>query len=237
MTTLAVSPALQSYSRTTNPTPPSHLGTRYDATGTFLPEPGNTIVCHLESDSVTDRVLRAARAMYQTMPEADHLAFTAPESLHMTLFQGIIEYRRTQPYWPTDIAADTPIDTMTEVFLERLAPYAGNAPFKVEVIDALPTGLTVRGVTAEDRQIMAAWRNDLADLLGYRHPDHETYEFHITFAYVRQRFDDAALPAWQQMLDEALAMIRTEAPILELRAPAFCSFIDMNWFEELLPLA
>ena len=237
MTTATVSPALQTYSRTTNPTAPRHLGTRYDGSGTFLPEPGNTIVCHLETDSDTDRVLRAARAMYQARPEAGHLAFTAPESLHMTLFQGIIEHRRTPPYWPSDIAGDTPIDTMTELFLERLAPYAGNAPFKVEVIDALPTGLTVRGVTAEDRQIMAAWRNDLADLLGYRHPDHDSYEFHITFAYVRERFDDATLPAWQQMLDEALAMIRTQTPILALRAPAFCSFIDMNWFEELLPLA
>jgi len=237
MSILAVSPALAAFSRTANSTPLRHLGTRYDQSGTFLPEPGNTIVCHLETDSDTDRVLRAARAMYQAMPEADHLAFTAPDSLHMTLFQGIIEYRRTQPYWPADIATDTPIDTMTEVLLERLAPYAGNAPFKVEVIDALPTGLTVRGVTAEDRQIMAAWRNDLARLLGYRHPDHDSYEFHITFAYVRERFEDAALPAWQQMLDEALAMIRTETPVLELRPPAFCSFIDMNWFEELLPLA
>jgi Uncharacterized protein conserved in bacteria len=32
------------------------------------------------------------------MPEAGQLAFTPLSSLHMTLFQGIIEYRRTEGF-------------------------------------------------------------------------------------------------------------------------------------------
>jgi len=38
------------------------------------------------------------------------------------------------------------------------------------------------------------------------------------------------------MLDEVTEDIRARAPVLELRAPAFCAFEDMNFFDELLVL-
>ncbi len=236
MSLAMISPDLQAFSRTHRPAAPRHLGQRYNKDGIFLSERGNTVVCHLQEGSDTERVLRAARQRYLDMPEARQLAFTAAESLHMTLFQGIIETRREPTYWPMGVSLDTPVDTMTELMLERLAPYAGGTAFAVEAVRALPTGLVVQGITEADRRAMAGWRNDLAALLGYRHPDHDSYEFHITFSYLIDWFDEAALPGWQDMLDDALAMIRVQAPVLELRAPAFCSFEDMNWFEELLPL-
>lgn len=236
MSMATISPDLQAFSRTHHPVAPRHLGQRYNRDGIFLSERGNTVVCHLQDGSDTERVLRVARQRYLDMPQARQLAFTAPESLHMTLFQGIIETRREPTYWPAGVPLDAPVDTMTELMLERLAPYAGGAAFAVEAVRALPTGLVVQGITEADRRAMAGWRNDLAALLGYKHPDHDSYEFHITFAYLIDWFDEAALPGWQDMLDDVLAMIRVQAPVLELRAPAFCSFEDMNWFEELLPL-
>lgn len=229
----AVSPLLRQYSRAANPNPPTHLGTRYDTAGTFLPEPGNTVVCHLEAGSPTEMVLIDARSRFLAMPEGGNLAFTPISSLHMTLFQGIIEGRRAIPYWPAEVPTDTPIAEMTRLMLERLASYAGGPPFKVEITDALPTGLKLEGATAADRQALRDWRDAFAAILGYRHPDHDDYVFHITFSYVIERFDDAALPAWQQMLDEVVRDIAHRAPVLDLRPPAFCAFEDMNHFEEL----
>lgn len=229
-----ISPALRQYSRTANPTAPAHLGRRYDTAGVFLPEPGNTVVCHLATGSETEAVLVEARERYLAMPgAARHLAFTPVSSLHMTLFQGILEGRRAQPYWPADVAPDTSIEDMTRLFLERLPALTGGPAFKVKVTDALPTGLKCEGATDADRQALGDWRNAFADILGYRHPDHEDYVFHITLAYVIERFDDAALPAWQAMLDGVVCDIDARAPVLDLRAPAFCSFADMNHFEEL----
>jgi hypothetical protein len=230
----AISPLLLEHAKSRHPEPPRHLGTRYDTTGRFLPEPGNTVVCHLVEGSATAAALADARQRYLAMPEAKQLAFTPLSSLHMTLFQGIIEGRRALPYWPEDVALTTPIDQMTTFYAERLAAYAGGPEFKVRVTGAAPTGLKVEGATARDRQAMADWRDAFADLFGYRHPDHDDYVFHITFAYVIERFEDAALPAWQQMLDEVVADINRRAPLLDLRAPAFCSFEDMNHFEELV---
>jgi hypothetical protein len=231
---IALSLALREFAKSRRPEPPRHLGTRYDTSGRFLPEPGNTVVCHLVEGSATAAALADARERYRAMPEAKLLAFTPLSSLHMTLFQGVIEGRRKLGYWPEDVALDTPIDQMTTFYAERLEAFAGGAEFKVRVTEALPTGLVVDGVTARDRQAMSDWRDTFADLFGYRHPDHDSYGFHITFAYVIERFEDAALPAWQAMLDEVVADINRRAPLLDLRAPAFCSFGDMNHFAELL---
>ena len=233
----AFSPSLLTYSAVHNPAPPNHLGTRYDATGTFLREPGNTVVCHLVEGSPSQQAIIEARQSFLAMPEASQFAFTPISSLHMTLFQGVIEYRRRLPYWPQDVTLDTAIERMSEIYLDRFQSFGPLGPFDVEVTDVTPVGLTVNGVTAADRRIMKEWRDAFAHVFGYRHPDHDTYEFHITFCYPIARLQEAALPAWQAMLDRALATLRETTPVIALRPPAFCTFEDMNHFEERLVFA
>ncbi|RUW86501.1 DUF1868 domain-containing protein, partial [Mesorhizobium sp. M8A.F.Ca.ET.023.01.1.1] len=98
-----VRPSLAGFFAGSNPMPPTHLGTRYDTSGNFLIEPGNTVVSHLVSGSPSEAVVLAVRDRMMVMPDADRLAFTPVSSLHMTLFQGIIEYRRRLPFWPRDV--------------------------------------------------------------------------------------------------------------------------------------
>jgi hypothetical protein len=228
------SPALLAYSKSRHPEPSKHLGVRFRRVGGFLPEPGNTIVSHVSKGSETQQVLIEAREKFLAMPEASQFLFTPITSLHMTLFQGIIEYRRLADFWPADLPLDAPIDDMTAIMADRLQGFAMAEPFKVAVTEARPSGLLVDGATEQDRKVMRQWRNALADLLGYRHPDHDAYPFHITFSYVIDRLEDEALPRWQAMLDEVAGDIRRKTPILELDPPAFCAFEDMNHFQELL---
>ncbi|MBB4479525.1 DUF1868 domain-containing protein [Rhizobium etli] len=234
MTTTTFSPELLAYSKTHNPTPPAHLGGRYRRVGGFLPEAGSTIVCHVEKASRTQTVLIEAREKYLAMPEAEQFLFTPISSLHMTLFEGIIETRRRQDYWPRDLPLDTPIDDMTELLAARLEGFSMAEPFKIAVVEARPSGLLVDGATEKDRKIMRAWRDAFADLLGYRQPNHIDYKFHITFAYPIERLEDEALPRWQAMLDDVAEDIRRKAAVFEMTPPAFCVFEDMNHFHELL---
>jgi len=230
----AISPDLMRFSAEKATAPTRHLGIRYNEAGAFLPEPGNTVVCHLVEGSATQRTLTDVRTRLMALPEAEKFAFTPASSLHMTLFQGIIEHRRLADFWPADLPFETPIDDMTALLQARLAYFSAPPPFQVRTIGLRPLGLTVEGVTEEDRRIMAAWRDAFADILVYRHPDHDDYEFHITLSYFIRGLSDAALPVWQAALSEGLAEIARTAPILELRPPAFCAFADMNHFEEIL---
>lgn len=68
-----------------NSAPPPHLGTRYTPDGVFLPEPGNTVVCHVPEGSQTQAAIVDVRRRFMEMPQAHQLAFTPVSSLHMTL--------------------------------------------------------------------------------------------------------------------------------------------------------
>jgi hypothetical protein len=234
MTAVTFSPELLQYSKTHNPTPPVHLGTRYRKIGGFLPESGNTIVCHPVRGSKTQQVLIDAREKYLAMPEAPQFLFTPITSLHMTLFDCVIETERKQDRWPDDIPLETPMDDMTELLAARLEGFSISDPFNVAIIEARPSGLLLEGATESDRKVMRAWRDAFANLLGLRQPNHEEYKFHMTFAYAVERLEDEALPRWQAMLDEVADDIRREAPVLEFNPPAFCVYEDMNHFHELL---
>ncbi|MER8367906.1 DUF1868 domain-containing protein [Mesorhizobium sp. M1348] len=233
---VSVKPSLAGFFAGTNPTPPLHLGRRYDTSGNFLNEPGNTVVCHLVNGSASEAGVIEVRERMRAMPDADRLAFTPVSSLHMTLFQGIIEHRRRLPYWPQDVPLDTSIDAMTRLYLERLNGFKGCGAFNVRVVEIVPTGLTVAGASTEDRRVMRSWRDALSVPFGYRHPDHDNYVFHITFAYPIRRLDDDRASAWQDLFDDCLSLLAHQAPVIELRPPAFCSFSDMKHFEELVVL-
>ncbi|MDO1582373.1 DUF1868 domain-containing protein [Rhizobium oryzicola] len=236
MLTSALSPVFHAYSETHHPLPSRHVGVRYDRSGNFLYEPGNTIVCHLTEGSETQAAIIDLRSLYLDLPEVERLAFTPVSSLHMTLFQGIIEHRRQPGFWPADLPLDTPIDDMTQIMAQRLARFQAGPSFRVGLVDLRPTGMTLDGVTEADKAALAEWRNRLVDLFGYRHPDHETYRFHITFAYVIRTLSDAALLEWQQVLGEQTEAFQARFEAIELNPPAFCSFNDMKHFEELVVL-
>lgn len=210
-----------------------HLGRRFDETGRFLSEPGNTVVCHLVEGSTSEAAVIAARASCRALPQADRLAFTPIPSLHMTLFQGIIEYRRRLPYWPSDMDLDMPIDAMTAHYLFRLRIIQPGPAFQVKAIELLPTGLTLEPVTATDRAAVAEWRNRLAEVFGYRHPDHDSYRLHITFAYMMAHLSVEAVRTWAEAAPNILAELLAVAPVIELAPPAFCRFANMEFFDEL----
>ncbi|WLD96724.1 DUF1868 domain-containing protein [Agrobacterium leguminum] len=214
--------------------PPRHLGSRFNADGEFLPDSGNTVVCHLVEGSQTEKAIIATRQRFLDMAEAPQLAFTPISSLHMTVFQGVNDLRRTPPYWPSEMPLDASVDAMTDYYRDRLSAFPALPAFNMQVTGLRPVGLVMKGATAEDDRIVALWRDTFADFFGYRHPDHDTYEFHITLSYIIRWFEPECLPRWQAMLDEELEKLRAAAPVIEMRPPAFCEFKDMNHFKELV---
>lgn len=225
---------IDAFAETNNTSPPVRLGQRYSATE-FLPEHGNTVVCHLDLDAPGHERVLAARARMQALPEASRFLFTPVESLHMTVFEGVIETRRTADAWPLEIDREAPVDEVTEWHLARLAGFEPPAPFQVRVAGVRPTGLVLTGATDADLARMRAWREALTGPFAYRHDNHDAYTFHMTFAYPAAWLPDAVLPEWEATYREILDDLQ-RLPALPLRPPAFCRFADMTFFEELLVL-
>lgn len=213
--------------------PPHYLGRRFDAGGNFLFAPGNTVVSHVVPGSATESALTRVRARLEALPYAGRFAWTPIESWHMTVFQGTIEGRRSSPYWPAGMDLAASIEETTRVLDARLEGFPPAEPFAVKLVEATPLGLVVAGATPGDEQRLRALRDRLADVFGYRHPDHDDYTFHVTLSYVKEWLPADAADIYRPALDRIGRHFATEVPVLELTPPAFCSFRDMNLFSPL----
>lgn len=162
------------------------LGSRFDTQGQFLPEHGNTVVAQVTAGSATEAALIDLRHALMALPFADHFAFTAVESYHMTVFEGVIETRRARGYWPDDLALDASIDEMTAAMSAKLVGFSPPPPFQMRLVEVTPLGLHLTGATEKDEVNVRAWRDALAQALGFRTPAHETYGFHTTMAYQKR---------------------------------------------------
>ncbi len=212
---------------------PRHFATRFDASGHFLPDPGNTVVLHVVPGSTTERALIEVRRRLMALPYAHHFTFTPVPSLHMTLIQGVLHNRRKEHYWPNDLALDAPVATVTDLYLERLADFEHRGAFTMVPESMTPLGLTLMGATSEDTRVLQTWRDDLTERLGYRHPDHDDYVFHITLAYQVDWLPKTAVDLYDKALASCLAHMRSAAPKIELGDIEFCTFEDMKHFEPL----
>ncbi|GAB5448613.1 DUF1868 domain-containing protein [Gymnodinialimonas sp.] len=224
---------LEQFAASAQAAPPMRLGQRHDAER-FLPDPGNTVVCHLELDTPGGRAVVRARERIMGLPGAEHLLFTPVESLHMTVFEGVLDARRTADAWPAFMARDASVAAVTAEMRERLAGFDAPGAFEVRVKAVRPGGLELCGATRADAAALLAWREALSGVFGYCQAAHDAYKHHLTFAYPISWLPDALVPLWREALAEIEAELGTEA--LPLRAPAFCEFADMTWFEELVGL-
>jgi hypothetical protein len=213
--------------------PPPYLGVRFDASGGFLPTPGNTVVCHVVPGSRTAAALLSVRAALKALPYGDRFAYTPPSSYHMTVFRGVIEGRREAGHWPADMPFETPIGETTRRYRERLAAFSA-PPFCMRMVSVTPLGLVLTGATEADERTIRGIRDALVVPFGYREPDHDDYTFHVTLAYVKDWLpagtEDAYLPALQSIAADFAAAV----PVIELDAPALCSFDDMTEFKPVL---
>ena len=206
------------------------LGSRFNAQGQFLPEHGNTIVAQVTAGSATEAALIDLRQALMALPHADHFAFTAVQSYHMTVYEGVIETRRARGYWSDDLALDASIDEMTAAMSAKLAAVTSPPPFQMRLVEVTPLGLHLTGATEKDEVNVRAWRDALAQALGFRTPAHDTYGFHTTMAYQKRWPPAKALGHYEQALAQLGTDFAARVPVLDLDPPAFCRFADMNAF-------
>jgi hypothetical protein len=214
--------------------PNPRLGSRFNAEGQFLPEHGNTVVAQVTAGSVTEAALIDLRRALMALPFADHFAFTAIESYHMTVFEGVIETRRARGYWPEDLPLDASIDAMTEAMSSKLAGFTAPPAFRMRLVEVTPLGLHLTGASDQDEANVRAWRDALAGALGFRTPSHDAYGFHTTMAYQKRWPPAKSLGLYEQALAHMGADFAARVPVLDLDPPAFCRFSDMNAFPPVL---
>ena len=227
---------LHLFSVSANADPNRYLGVRFDSDGVFLPEPGNTVVRHVVPGSQTQSALIELRARLRDLPWGHRFAFTDIPSLHMTVFEGALGSRRQPGFWPGDLPLDAPLDQVTAHLARKLDGVEGPGPFAMRIVEVTPFGLKLTGATERDEKTARAWRDALAETFGYRSPTHDSYVFHVTLAYIIDWLPDGMIPAYEAALAALTEEMKQRIPVVELEAPAFCTFADMNAFPQVSTL-
>ena len=230
---MTISNEIALYAASNNELPPRKLGQRYDSKR-FLPEAGNTIVCHLDFLAPAHKAVLEARRRLKSLPGAKCFLYTPVDSLHMTVFEGVIETRRTRDAWPSDIDRAASVESVTKSMLARFTGFSPPPGFSVRVAGLRPSGLILEGATQEDEANMRAWREALTEPFGYRHNEHDAYRYHMTFCYPIDWLSNSLLSLWESELHSILSDLVKAAPVIPLLPPAFCRFADMTRFKELL---
>mgnify|MGYP000156144714 FL=1 len=227
---------LDKLARSANAAPNRFVGVRLDRNRVFLPEAGNTVVRHVVPGSETEAALIELRKRLRDLPWGHRFAFTDVESLHMTVFNGVIETCREPGFWPQELALDLPIEAVTDYLAARLDGFSGPGPFDMRIAEVTPYGLTLTGATEADEKTARAWRDALTGPFTYRAPKHDAYTFHVTLAYLIDWLPDDMVDCYRQALAELTGEFRQRIPVVELGPPAFCTFEDMNGFPPVMTL-
>jgi hypothetical protein len=238
----SINPGLKMAQRgtTSNPEYPLGVPSKFDQDGIVQSFPGNTIVSHLSPSSALYASLLVLHEKLLASSFSPILGMLPAPSWHMTVFEGVCDQVRQPSHWPSDLPLSAPLEECTELFKKKLAGFdlgAAQPPYHLVVsgLDALKIGISLRLElrTAAEGSSLRGLRDRLADELGYRHPSHDVYRFHLSIAYLLRH-----LTAKQEEELTALLMEHFESMPreFELGAPEFCTFEDMFAFKRLFYL-
>ena len=215
---------------------PVSIGRKFDAAGRVLPCAGNTMLCHVDPKSEAFEALSAAQSAMKSGKFAQAFAFLPPASLHMTIFEGVIDYARTADRWPGHIPLDASVAAVTDDVLQRLNRIRVPRAFQVK-----PTRLfggfsvLMSGANSAAEAQLRSTRDQLRLATNLILPDHGSYSFHISFGYLLRWLADEDARRLQDHADAVFAEFLR--PLQFTLGPVeFCRFNDMYRFEALARL-
>ena len=217
--------------------PPKYLGIRFAEDARALPDPGNTVVAHLNNAPGAEAIIRFGEVL-RTGAIGDCFAHLPVPSYHMTVFNGLLHTDRTLPFWPRTLATDVGAAEADRWMLSQLSRHRDvPAPFRMAVhgitaYEAGGIGLTLEPADEDESARIRGLRDRLAELCALAHrPGHDSYRFHLTLAYfIRWPSIEAAMQADREIAAATENLLRA-CPELVIGPPEVCTFADMTHFE------
>ncbi|OIQ32759.1 MAG: hypothetical protein BM562_03105 [Alphaproteobacteria bacterium MedPE-SWcel] len=210
-------------------------GGKFTPVGAPLPFPGNTVICHIDPASEAHAALCDMQAEMRASDFGALFAYLPPESLHMTVFQGISPDEKN---WPQGIAPGASRDEVTAAFHDRLRGQGLPQRHRVAA-RGLYAGhsVTLDGADDTDEARLRATRLSLRDLTGLRHDHFDTYTFHSTLGYLLRWLDASEAADLIAFSDEVFARHADPLSRIDLGPLELCNFETMHHFEPVAVLA
>jgi len=213
----------------------TQIGKKFHRDGTAAPYPGNTVIADVRPGNPAYDVMVSCLDLL-TEAGLDDLFIPLPvDSYHMTVIRGVNDLVRESAFWPDALEADCS--------MEEADAYMSSAVAAVENPGSIRMRFERARITDEDFRILLvpedeeqdarirAYRDAVADSVGFRLPEHDAYTFHMTLAYTWR------LPSQAQRVQlDALAVrmnaLLSKCSCVVVDPPHFAYYSDMLSFHE-----
>ncbi|KAF2016908.1 hypothetical protein BU24DRAFT_448702 [Aaosphaeria arxii CBS 175.79] len=229
---------------TERPQYPIGVPDKFSPEGVVQYYPGNTTLCHVPPKSpLIPRLQKLYNALQSHPMISKRIQLLPPSSWHMTVLDGVREKECEPGMWPAG-KEKAPLADCTKEFAEEVQKLGRELekdglapPYRMRAVGFGDTlvgiGLRVEGATAEEEKRMRRLRDRLADAVGFKAPNHDVYEFHLSVAYLLRHIDGEDREEMNRFLAEQLKIFDE---VFELGAVEFCTFDDMYLFTRLFYL-
>ena len=209
------------------------VGYKFNPDGSLMHFPGATIVSHLEKDSPLFTQVLAFQNSAQQLPYSNKFSFLSPSSFHMTnyVLYNDNELDRNSEGWSNKYPNDTPKEQMDKNIYEDIKHIHFPKSFCMTLTHIHNNSLRLAPADDKTAHDLKAFRDAVADATGIRWPDHDSYVFHISYAYYLILLTPEEKQHNEIFLAEQALIFQKKFPTFIIPQGEFCTFEDMGHFE------
>lgn len=210
-----------------------HVGEKFHADRSVRYFPGNTIICPLDKEHPAYLAALWAQEQLKVAESADKFAFLPPSSFHMTIMGLLVEELREPDYWSKHLPLDCSLKDSDAFLVEQFDQL--NHPESIKMrytaihVDGHPS-IRLEPVDDAMNKVLRDYRNEIAERLGIREPDHDSYGFHISLCYPIVQLSGQEQQRLDVLLERLHEHLEAELSPFYLGAAKFSLFDSMFEF-------
>ncbi|MNZ85969.1 hypothetical protein D3C78_1047770 [compost metagenome] len=174
--------------------------------------------------------IKQIQAGYRNLPWVHKYHLMPEGSIHMTVFELLCHYNRTPECWSNNLSLDAPIEETDVFFHQQLKNVDMIHSFKMKPLSVKGTNLSVEPSDEQTRVMLEEFRNKLTEATGVKFPNHDTYQFHISFGYKLQDLLPEEQLAVDELNEKLLTDVISKMDYVDIKVVDYTVFEDMSEF-------
>ncbi len=207
-----------------------HVGEKFHPDGQFRYFPGATVISPLEADNPMHAAMTEIQQTSMDQPYSFKYAFLPPSSFHMTVFVVYNDLERNMPGWSSLIDPFTPAAEVNSLLNSLIQKVDAPESFTMKIDWVDDVSLKLLPADEETEKSLRLYRDNLSEITGIRFPDHDDYQFHMSYAYNLRVLDKAETEIRDRIKDELTTNLKRKLEVFKIGRPIFCTFTNMASF-------
>jgi hypothetical protein len=208
------------------------VGRKFNADGAVRRFPGNSIICPISPEDDLYHVLVDVQESLKQLTFSNKYALLPPSSFHMTVMDLICDQVREADKWSDHLPLNASLARTDQYFIDQTESMVFPTQFQLHFTELSRTGVSLyfKPADASQAQSLSEFRDAIAVATGVRHPNHQTYRFHVSIAYQIIELTPAEDQVLSGLVTQTNQELRAVLADVTLSDAQLAFFDDMNRF-------